>query len=60
MQLKTVRYNEIIAWVKIIENIVTVLDPAKLETSTGGEWRPAICRSLLLLLPRHELGMMFT
>jgi len=59
MQLKSVRDSEIIGWVKIMENIMTVVDPAKLEASTGGEWRSAICRCMFLLLPRDEPGIVF-
>ena len=57
MQLKSARDNEVIAWVKIMENILTVVEPAKLEASTGGEWRFALYRSLLLLVSQREPGM---
>jgi nucleolar pre-ribosomal-associated protein 1 len=60
MQLKSVRDNEAIAWVKIMENIITVVEPAKLETSTGGEWRSAVCRTLLLLLPNNKPGIILS
>jgi nucleolar pre-ribosomal-associated protein 1 len=57
MQLQSVRGNEVIAWVKVVGNILTVVDPGKLETSTGGEWRIVLCRILLLLVSPNELGM---
>jgi nucleolar pre-ribosomal-associated protein 1 len=60
MQLKSARDKEAIAWIKIMENILIVVDPAKLEKSTGGEWRSTLCRSLTLLLPHDEPGMIFS
>lgn len=50
MQLLNLKEHEGIAWVKILENICTVVDPAKIEFSTDGEWRAALCRCLVLLL----------
>ncbi|KAJ7459833.1 ribosome 60S biogenesis N-terminal-domain-containing protein [Mycena latifolia] len=41
---------EAIAWIKILENILLVVDAQKMEISTGGEWRFVICRCLSLLL----------
>lgn len=51
----TVSREEGVAWVKILENILTVTDPCKLEASTNGDWRSAISRCLLLLLGPSKL-----
>jgi nucleolar pre-ribosomal-associated protein 1 len=59
MQLKSASSDEGIAWVKVLENIITVVDPVKLEASTSGEWRFAFCRCLSLLLRDDESGMSF-
>jgi nucleolar pre-ribosomal-associated protein 1 len=59
MQLTSARANEATAWVKILENILSVVDSKRLETSTGGEWRSALCRNLLLLVPHNETGISF-
>jgi nucleolar pre-ribosomal-associated protein 1 len=50
MQLINKPTTEGVAWMKILENILTVSDHAKLESSTGGEWRSVICRCLSQLL----------
>ncbi|PPR04905.1 hypothetical protein CVT24_007149 [Panaeolus cyanescens] len=42
--------NESIEWIKILENILVVVDPSKLESATSGEWRSIICRCLARLL----------
>ncbi|KAJ7069818.1 ribosome 60S biogenesis N-terminal-domain-containing protein [Mycena amicta] len=39
-----------VSWIKILENILLIVDPLKLESSTGGEWRSVICRCLLLVV----------
>ncbi|KAJ7175823.1 ribosome 60S biogenesis N-terminal-domain-containing protein [Mycena filopes] len=41
---------EAIAWIKILENILLIVDAQKLESSTAGEWRFVICRCLSLVL----------
>lgn len=41
-------------WMKVLENILDVVDPVKLELATGGEWRAAIGRCLNL--PQDESG----
>jgi nucleolar pre-ribosomal-associated protein 1 len=56
MQLKSTGRDEGIAWVKVLENIITVVDPVKLETSTNGEWRSALCRCLTLLVRNEQSG----
>jgi nucleolar pre-ribosomal-associated protein 1 len=38
------------AWVKILDNIMTIVDPHKVDVSTNGEWRSVICRCLSVLL----------
>ena len=50
LQLHTVRPTEALAWAKVIENIVAVVDLVRLETATAGEWRAVISRCLLRLL----------
>lgn len=56
MQLLTPQENEGVAWIKIVENVLTTVDSAKLESSTNGEWRSVICRCLSLLLGDDEPG----
>lgn len=50
LQLLNSKEDEGVEWIKILENILTVVDPTKLESSTNGEWRSVICRCLSLLL----------
>ncbi|GJE99428.1 ribosome 60S biogenesis N-terminal-domain-containing protein [Phanerochaete sordida] len=50
MQVQTVSFSEGLAWVRILENITAVLDIAKIEASTAGEWRSILSRTLLRLL----------
>ena len=38
------RDDEVLPWMRVLENILDVVDPAKMESSTGGEWRAAIGR----------------
>ncbi|KAF8208911.1 ribosome 60S biogenesis N-terminal-domain-containing protein [Mycena galopus ATCC 62051] len=49
MQL-LVSTTEAVAWIKILENILIVVDAQKMESSTAGEWRFVICRCLSLIL----------
>ncbi|KAF9040788.1 ribosome 60S biogenesis N-terminal-domain-containing protein [Panaeolus papilionaceus] len=42
--------NEAVEWIKILENILVIVDPYKLESATSGEWRSIICRSLARLV----------
>ena len=44
MMLLVPRDDEVLSWMKVLENILDVVDPAKMESSTGGEWRAAIGR----------------
>ena len=39
-----------VEWVKVLGNIVSVVDPEKVEMATGGAWRAAVCRCLTMLL----------
>ncbi|KAJ7505347.1 ribosome 60S biogenesis N-terminal-domain-containing protein [Mycena galericulata] len=41
---------EAVAWIKILENILLIVEAPKMESSTGGEWRFVICRCLSLIL----------
>lgn len=50
LQLQTLRAGEALAWVKIVENILAVIDTVKLDASTGGEWRSITSRCLLRVL----------
>ena len=43
------REDEGSLWMKVLENILDVVDPVKLESATGGEWRAAIGRCMTLL-----------
>lgn len=52
--MKSAKADEVIAWLKILENILAIADPTKLESPTSGEWRPQIARCLLSLL--HSPG----
>ena len=49
MALLAPRENEGLLWLRILENIVDIVDPVKLESATGGEWRAAIGRCITLL-----------
>lgn len=50
MQLRDVQDGEITFWLKILENIITVGDTAKMESSTGGQWKWTVARCLSPLL----------
>ncbi|KAF7433677.1 hypothetical protein PC9H_005640 [Pleurotus ostreatus] len=56
MQVSSCRNLETIAWIKILENIMVIVDPSKVESATGGAWREAILRCLLTLLDETPLG----
>lgn len=57
MQLRSAPPGERLAWVKILQNIVHVINPAKLEAAVGLEWRSALCRCLSLLVS-EDSGML--
>ncbi|KAI0695719.1 ribosome 60S biogenesis N-terminal-domain-containing protein [Cytidiella melzeri] len=50
LQLESIKLDEGLGWVKILENILATVDVHKLEASTGGEWRSIISRCLATLL----------
>lgn len=50
MQLQSAAPGERLAWAKILQNIVLVINPAKLEAAVGLEWRSVLCRCLSLLV----------
>ncbi|KAG6897168.1 hypothetical protein C0992_003674 [Termitomyces sp. T32_za158] len=50
IQLMTSKGSNGVEWVKVLDNIMTIVDPGKLEASTNGEWRAVICRCLHILL----------
>jgi nucleolar pre-ribosomal-associated protein 1 len=55
IQLITTRQvTDGVAWVKILDNLMTVVDPDKIEVSTNGEWRSVICRCLSMLLDEDK------
>ncbi|KAI0052681.1 hypothetical protein FA95DRAFT_1483272 [Auriscalpium vulgare] len=43
------REDEMVRWLIILDNIVTVVDAPKLESATSGEWRASIGRAVSLL-----------
>ncbi|CAA7269153.1 unnamed protein product [Cyclocybe aegerita] len=45
-----------LAWIKILENILVIVDSDKIEAATNGEWRIVICRCLLILLDEKQLS----
>lgn len=50
IQLVMLKRDESIAWAKIIENVLVIVDSEKVEKATGGEWKSAILRCLKYLL----------
>jgi len=48
--------GESVAWLRIIQNIISVVDQVKLDSVTNGEWRVVICRCVRLLLDRSRSG----
>jgi len=50
MQLLGSIGSESVAWLKILQNIMAIVDPVKLETATNGEWRSTLSRCLCLLV----------
>ena len=50
MQLGSGGAEEPLAWVKILANVVAVVDPAKMEAATRGEWRLCLGRCLRAIL----------
>ncbi|KAI0637561.1 ribosome 60S biogenesis N-terminal-domain-containing protein [Trametes polyzona] len=50
MQLQSMRADEAIAWARILENILAVVNPDKIETATDGEWRAIASRCVRTIL----------
>jgi nucleolar pre-ribosomal-associated protein 1 len=42
-----------VEWLKILENILIIVNPGKIEAATNGDWRRIICRCLCHLLDRR-------
>jgi hypothetical protein len=45
-----------VEWIKILENILVIVDHNKVEASTNGEWRVIICRCLSYLLDETKFS----
>ncbi|KAF8905722.1 ribosome 60S biogenesis N-terminal-domain-containing protein [Gymnopilus junonius] len=43
-----------VEWIKILENILVIVDASKLEVATNGDWRYIICRCLACLLDQKS------
>jgi len=54
MQLLNTSEENGVAWVRILQNIIMVVDPTKVESSTNGDWRAVLCRCMSLLLRNCE------
>jgi nucleolar pre-ribosomal-associated protein 1 len=44
------RHDYGVEWIKILENILVIVNPGKIEAATNGDWRRIICRCLCHLL----------
>ncbi|KAI0254170.1 ribosome 60S biogenesis N-terminal-domain-containing protein [Lactifluus subvellereus] len=49
MMLLSPREDDCLLWLRILENIIGVVDPVRLESSTGGEWRAGVGRCMTLV-----------
>lgn len=49
MQIQVVNDDERVAWTKIVENILVVVDAQYIEQSTKGEWQMGLLRCLTKL-----------
>lgn len=58
VQLGFVRTEESTAWAKILENIVVIVDSAKIEVSTAGQWRNTLVRCVERLIAHSDLNLM--
>ncbi|RDB20241.1 Uncharacterized protein C14G10.02 [Hypsizygus marmoreus] len=54
IQLLASKNMDGIEWVKVLENIMAIASPEKLESSTNGGWRRIICRCLVMLLDNPQ------
>lgn len=50
MQLETLSSEEAVAWVRIVENIIVVVNPNKMEAAMRSEWRIVLSRCLRTIL----------
>jgi nucleolar pre-ribosomal-associated protein 1 len=57
MQLLNTIGDESMAWFKILQNVITIVDHVRLESMTNGAWRTVMCRCLSLLLDDDRPGM---
>lgn len=59
LQIRLPAEEEALAWIRIVENILAVLDSAKIEQSTHGEWREMLgrCISRVLYSPTCTDGV---
>jgi len=48
--------SEGVEWIRILENIIVIVDHNKVEASTNGEWRVIICRCLSYLLDETKFS----
>lgn len=53
MQLGTILPGETLAYLKIIENMIIVVDHAQIENATLGVWRDSIGQILCRLVQNH-------
>ena len=55
MQLLSLKSDECVAWAKIVENILVVVDSEKIEKATRGQWKAGLLRCIEMLL--RDSGM---
>lgn len=60
MQVTNSQGQEDLEWLKVLENIVVVVDASRVEASTSGEWRVSLCRSASAILKRTREGLYHT
>ncbi|KAI5117575.1 hypothetical protein M0805_005637 [Coniferiporia weirii] len=58
MQLLTVKNDENVAWARIIENVLVVVDTEKIEQATNGEWQAVLLRCLTSLLRDADITLL--
>ncbi|KAI8984871.1 ribosome 60S biogenesis N-terminal-domain-containing protein [Trametes punicea] len=57
MQVQTVRAEEAIAWARILQNILAVVNSSKVEAATDGEWRVMVGRCVRIILHHPACSM---
>ena len=50
VQLLSLKSDECVAWAKIVENILVVVDSEKIEKATRGQWKAGLLRCIGMLL----------